>query len=197
MYCFKNLKEKIQESESHSQQQTSSVQICLWAQHASGWSRVDHNEHFFSVWEKHRTKVRICCHYMMYKVVFLPKVTSKYSTNYYPQQKSSIHHLLSSLGTIHLHRCFKKLWIIPSKIAISVYCQVLVYGFGVVACRPHGKIMMSQVLRETQNYSNLWYHSWKVKDYAMLRPKKKSNMFLVLAPVQNWCGDAVFFFFFT
>ncbi len=27
------------------------------------------------------------------------------------------------------------------------------------------------------------------------RPKKKSNMFLVLAPVQNWCGDAVFFFF--
>ncbi len=42
-----------------------------------------------------------------YIMHFLAEVSSKYFPYYYPWQTSYAHHLLNSLGSIHLPTCFK------------------------------------------------------------------------------------------
>ncbi len=101
---------------------------------------------------------------------FLAEASSERLTYfYYPWQTCYMHHLLKSLGSIHPLTRFKA----PLVIAISVYSQVLIYGWVKKAplsspIAHAGQFMLSQLLLAALEPTILWFRVQRANHSAIV-----------------------------
>ncbi len=130
----------------------------------------------------------ICSSYI---ALFLAEASSKRFTYYYPWQTCYIHHLLNSLGSIHplnfVTRFEQGATGTLSKIAVSVYSQVLIYGWVnwgpiVTTHSPHGTVLMSQLVLAELEPTMLWLGVRRANHSAIATRQMTSFSFVLSSP---------------